>query len=44
MSIAYRVAEEMNVELGEEVGYSVRFENYSKPNTKIKYYTDGKLL
>eukprot|EP00803_Ostreobium_quekettii_P003672 evm.model.scf_66EXC.15 EVM.evm.TU.scf_66EXC.15 scf_66EXC:132143-139773(+) len=34
----------MNVELGQEVGYSVRFdENFSK-HTKIKYVTDGMLL
>ena len=44
MSIANRVAEEMNVELGYEVGYCVRFENNARPETKIKFYTDGKLL
>ena len=26
MSVAKRVSDEMNVELGEEVGYSIRFE------------------
>ena len=27
MSVAKRVSEEMNVKLGEEVGYSIRFED-----------------
>ena len=44
MSIASRVAEELNFELGYEVGYSVRFENNARPETVIKFYTDGKLL
>lgn len=36
MSVARRVAEEMDVVLGEEVGYSIRFEECSGPKTKIK--------
>ena len=36
MSVARRVAEEMDVILGEEVGYSIRFEELSGPKTKIK--------
>ena len=44
MSVAKRVAEELDVELGEEVGYSIRFEDKSSNNTKIKYLTDGMLL
>ena len=36
MSVARRVAEEMDVVLGEEVGYSIRFEECSGPRTKIK--------
>ena len=36
MSVARRVAEEMDVTLGEEVGYSIRFEECSGPRTKIK--------
>lgn len=37
MSVARRVAEEMDVELGEEVGYSIRFEECSSNKTIIKY-------
>ena len=36
MSVARRVAEEMDVVLGEEVGYSIRFEECSGPKTAIK--------
>jgi pre-mRNA-splicing factor ATP-dependent RNA helicase DHX38/PRP16 len=44
MSVAKRVAEEMNVELGEEVGYAIRFEDFTSKTTIIKYMTDGVLL
>lgn len=44
MSVAKRVAEEMSVELGEEVGYAIRFEDLTSPKTVIKYMTDGVLL
>eukprot|EP00887_Chlorella_sp_A99_P003973 scaffold11.g3973.t1 len=44
MSVARRVAEEMDVLLGEEVGYSIRFEECSGPRTLIKFATDGMLL
>ena len=44
MSVAARVADEMDVKLGEEVGYSIRFEEMSGPNTRLKYLTDGMLL
>ena len=36
MSVARRVAEEMDVVLGEEVGYSIRFEELSGPKTAVK--------
>ena len=39
MSVARRVAEEMDVVLGEEVGYSIRFEECSGPKTFIKWVT-----
>ncbi|KAK2071871.1 hypothetical protein P8C59_006261 [Phyllachora maydis] len=44
MSVAQRVANELDVELGEEVGYSIRFENRTGPQTLLKYMTDGQLL
>lgn len=44
MSVAARVADEMDVELGQEVGYSIRFENKTNDNTILKYMTDGMLL
>lgn len=45
MSVAKRVSEEMNCKLGEEVGYSIRFEDNTNPNkTIIKYMTEGILL
>ncbi len=43
-TIAKRVAQEMNVKLGEQVGYTIRFEDKTQKNTKIKYMTDGMLL
>eukprot|EP00854_Cymbomonas_tetramitiformis_P008565 gene8565-10167_t len=43
-AVAGRVAEEMGVQLGEEVGYSIRFEDETSPNTDIKFLTDGMLL
>ncbi|KAH0599583.1 hypothetical protein MHUMG1_02371 [Metarhizium humberi] len=43
-SVAQRVADEMDVTLGEEVGYSVRFDDCSSPKTMLKYMTDGMLL
>lgn len=44
MSVAARVAEEMGVKLGNEVGYSIRFEDCTSDRTVIKYMTDGMLL
>jgi pre-mRNA-splicing factor ATP-dependent RNA helicase DHX15/PRP43 len=44
MSVAKRVSEEMDVVLGEEVGYSIRFEDKCSPKTILKYLTDGMLL
>ena len=41
MSVARRVAEEMDVGIGEEVGYSIRFEEATGPRTFLKYSTDG---
>jgi len=44
MSVAKRVSDERKVVLGSEVGYSIRFEDCTSPETKIKYCTDGVLL
>uniref|UniRef100_A0A7N8YRH4 ATP-dependent RNA helicase DHX15 n=1 Tax=Mastacembelus armatus TaxID=205130 RepID=A0A7N8YRH4_9TELE len=44
MSVAQRVADEMDVILGQEVGYSIRFEDCSSAKTVLKYMTDGMLL
>lgn len=43
MSVAKRVAEEVGCRLGQEVGYTIRFEDCTSPSTKIKYCTDGML-
>ena len=44
MSVAARVAEEMNTKLGSLVGYSIRFEDCTSEKTILKYMTDGMLL
>ena len=44
MSVARRVAEEMEVKLGSTVGYAIRFEDCTSKETTIKYMTDGVLL
>lgn len=36
MSVSRRVADEMDVAIGEEVGYSIRFEDCSSPRTVLK--------
>jgi pre-mRNA-splicing factor ATP-dependent RNA helicase DHX15/PRP43 len=44
-SVAERVAEEMDVQLGKQVGYSIRFEDMTEPGTTfLTYMTDGILL
>jgi ATP-dependent RNA helicase DHR2 len=49
ISLARRVADEMGSYMGSQspmakVGYSVRFDNATGPNTKIKFLTEGMLL
>jgi pre-mRNA-splicing factor ATP-dependent RNA helicase DHX15/PRP43 len=52
MSVAKRVADELDVVLGEEVGYTIRFEGLfisllldkCSAKTRLKYLTDGMLL
>ncbi|OIT20963.1 putative pre-mrna-splicing factor atp-dependent rna helicase deah9, partial [Nicotiana attenuata] len=44
-AVASRVAEEMDVKLGEEVGYTIRFEDITNEElTRVKFLTDGVLL
>ncbi|CAL5873513.1 uncharacterized protein PFLUO_LOCUS7793 [Penicillium psychrofluorescens] len=43
-TVAKRVAEEMRCKVGEEVGYSIRFEDLTSATTRIKFLTDGMLL
>ncbi|CCG81255.1 putative RNA helicase-like splicing factor [Taphrina deformans PYCC 5710] len=43
MSVAKRVSEEVGCRLGQEVGYTIRFEDCTSTATKIKYCTDGML-
>ncbi|KAG8816906.1 hypothetical protein FRC19_011718 [Serendipita sp. 401] len=44
-SVATRVAQEVGSLLGDEVGYTIRFEDASdKDRTRIKYMTDGMLF
>lgn len=44
MSVAARVAEEIGVKCGNEVGYAIRFEDNTSDKTVLKYMTDGMLL
>ncbi|NLC36381.1 MAG: AAA family ATPase, partial [Alcaligenaceae bacterium] len=43
-SVARRIAEELNTELGDWVGYQIRFSDRSGPNVAVKLMTDGILL
>src|SRR5580658_11276679 len=38
--LAARVAQELGVKLGDEVGYQIRFENYTSAKTKIRFVTE----
>ncbi|KAK5580489.1 hypothetical protein RB653_000508 [Dictyostelium firmibasis] len=44
MSVAARVAEEVGCKLGNEVGYSIRFEDCTSQKTVLQYMTDGMLV
>ncbi|XP_057251447.1 probable pre-mRNA-splicing factor ATP-dependent RNA helicase DEAH4 [Beta vulgaris subsp. vulgaris] len=44
VSVSRRVSQEMAVPLGQQVGYAIRFEDRTSPQTRIKYVTDGVLL
>ena len=43
-SVARRVAEELKVEVGKEVGWQVRFTEVCSKETRVKFMTDGILL
>lgn len=43
-SVAERVAVEMGCRLGDQVAYSIRFEDNASDNTRIKFLTDGMLI
>ncbi len=43
-SVAERIAEELQVELGGAIGYQVRFTDQSSPSSLVKVMTDGILL
>jgi pre-mRNA-splicing factor ATP-dependent RNA helicase DHX38/PRP16 len=44
VSVAKRVSEEMGCDLGNKVGYAIRFEDCTSKDTVMKYMTDGVLL
>ncbi|CAE8611603.1 unnamed protein product [Polarella glacialis] len=44
MSVAQRVADELDVQLSTHVGYLIRFEDKTSPETILKFLTDGMLL
>ncbi|OWB63872.1 hypothetical protein B5S29_g4886 [[Candida] boidinii] len=43
ISVAKRVADEVGCHVGDEVGYTIRFEDVTSDKTIIKYMTDGML-
>lgn len=43
-TLSGRVAKEVECNLGTTVGYSIRFEDVTSPQTKLKFMTDGMLL
>ncbi|MCZ6618774.1 MAG: ATP-dependent RNA helicase HrpA, partial [Gammaproteobacteria bacterium] len=43
-TVAQRIAEELSVSVGDEVGYAVRFNDRVSERTRIKLVTDGLLL
>ena len=43
-SLSKRVSDELDVNLGEEVGYRTLLEEFAGPNTVLKYVTDRALL
>jgi len=44
VSVAWRIADELKVQIGDEVGYAIRFDDSTSRKTVIKIMTDGILL
>jgi len=44
VSVAWRIADELKVPIGDEVGYAIRFDDMTSAKTTIKIMTDGILL
>uniref|UniRef100_A0A1A9UDD7 RNA helicase n=1 Tax=Glossina austeni TaxID=7395 RepID=A0A1A9UDD7_GLOAU len=44
ITVARRVSQEQHCQLGDVVGYTVRFEDCTSPKTRIRFMTDGFLL
>jgi ATP-dependent helicase HrpA len=44
MSVAERVSEELDSSLGDVVGYQIRFDAKIKPESSVKFMTDGVML
>jgi ATP-dependent helicase HrpA len=44
VSVAWRIADELGVRCGDEVGYAIRFDDQTSSKTEIKLMTDGILL
>ena len=44
LSVSEFIAKQLRVQLGDTVGYKMRFEDHTSPETKIKIMTDGILL
>jgi len=44
LNVAKRVAEELDVVLGQECGYNIRFDDCTSRETVLRFLTDGMLL
>ena len=44
ISVAERVSNERHTKVGDEIGYTVRFDDQTTSKTKVKYMTDGILV
>ena len=44
IAMAKRICYERNMELGQEIGYTIRFEDFTTDKTNLRYVTDGILV